>query len=68
MVAQRSSGLMATSLEVFGKEITVPQTRFMTAPNVTALGTFDVACFVPGSAMTKMDPESIPAPWSPTSR
>jgi hypothetical protein len=32
----------------------------MAEPSLTALGTFDVACFVPSSAVTEMGPESIP--------
>jgi hypothetical protein len=48
------------SLEILGKEVPVQQVRFMAEPSTTAPGTFDVACFVPSSAVTEMDPEGLP--------
>jgi hypothetical protein len=48
------------SLEILGKEVPVQQVRFMAKPSTAAPGTFDVACFVPKSAVTEMDPQSVP--------
>jgi hypothetical protein len=48
------------SLEILGKEVPVQQVRFMAEPSTAAPGTFDVACFVPTSAVTDMDVEPIP--------
>jgi hypothetical protein len=48
------------SLEIFGKEVPVQQVRFMAEPSTAAPGTFDVACFVPESAVTAMDPQGLP--------
>jgi hypothetical protein len=48
------------SLEILGREIPVQQVRFMAEPSSTAPGTFDLACFVPDSAVTEMDPKSLP--------
>ncbi|WP_298235641.1 hypothetical protein [uncultured Azohydromonas sp.] len=43
------------SLEILGQEIPVQQVRFMAEPSTNVPGTFDVACFVPSSAVTEMD-------------
>jgi hypothetical protein len=48
------------SLEVLGQEVSIQHVRFMAQASDTAPGTFDVACFVPSSAVTDMDPQSIP--------
>jgi hypothetical protein len=48
------------ALEILDRSIPIQQVRFMAEPSVTAPGTFDVACFVPGSAVADMDSESIP--------
>jgi hypothetical protein len=48
------------SLEILGQEVPVQQVRFMAEPSTAAPGTFDVACFVPTSAVTDMDVEPIP--------
>ncbi|NML16963.1 hypothetical protein [Azohydromonas caseinilytica] len=48
------------SLEILGKEVPIQQVRFMAEPSTAAPGTFDVACFVPTSAVTKADPEGVP--------
>lgn len=49
-----------TSLEILGKEVPVQQVRFMAEPSAAAPGTFDLACFVPSSAVTEMDPPGLP--------
>jgi hypothetical protein len=48
------------SLEVLGKKVQVHQVRFMAEPSTAAPDTFDVACFVPRSAVTEMDPQNLP--------
>ncbi len=48
------------SLEILGKEVPVQQVRFMAEPSAAVPGTFDVACFVPESAVTAMDPKDLP--------
>jgi hypothetical protein len=48
------------SLEILGQEVPVQQVRFMAEPSTAAPGTFDVACFVPDSAVTAMDPQGVP--------
>jgi hypothetical protein len=48
------------SLEVLGRKIPVQKVRFMAEPSSIAPGTFDIACFVPDSAVTEMDPEGLP--------
>ena len=61
--AQPTPGEMArelASLEILGREVPIQQVRFMAEPSATAPGTFDVACFVPSSAVTEMDPEGLP--------
>jgi hypothetical protein len=49
-----------SSLEILGREVSIQRVRFMAEPSPTAPGTFDVACFVPSSAVTEMDPQGIP--------
>jgi hypothetical protein len=49
------------SLEILGQEVPVQQVRFMAEPSTAAPGTFDVACFVPESAGTEMDPQGLPS-------
>lgn len=49
-----------TSLEILGKEVPLQQVRFMAAPSATVPGILDAGCFVPNSAVTKMDPQSLP--------
>jgi hypothetical protein len=34
--------------------------RFLAEPSLTAPGAFDLACFVPSSAVTEMDPQGLP--------
>jgi hypothetical protein len=61
--AQPTPGEMArelASLEILGREVPIQQVRFMAEPSATAPDTFDVACFVPSSAVTEMDPEGLP--------
>ena len=40
------------SLEILGQEVPVQQVRFLAEPSTAAPGTFNVACFVPESAVT----------------
>ena len=49
-----------TSLEVLGRDVPIQKVRFMAEPSTTAPGTFDLACFVPQSAVTDEDPEEVP--------
>jgi hypothetical protein len=49
-----------TSLEVLGRDVPIQKVRFMAEPSTTAPGTFDLACFVPQSAVTDEDPEDVP--------
>jgi hypothetical protein len=49
-----------TSLEVLGRDVPIQKVRFMAEPSTTAPGTFDLACFVPQSAVTDEDPEHVP--------
>jgi hypothetical protein len=48
------------SLDILGRKIPVQKVRFMAEPSSMAPGTFDIACFVPDSAVTEMDPEHLP--------
>ena len=43
-----------------GRDVAVQQVRFMAELSTAAPGTFDVACFVPHSAVTEMDPQGLP--------
>jgi hypothetical protein len=48
------------SIEITSREAHLHQVRFMAEPSTPAPGTFDVACFVPSSAVTEMDSEGLP--------
>ena len=48
------------SLEILGREVPIQQVRFMAEPSTAAPGTLDVACFVPDSAVTELDPQGLP--------
>jgi hypothetical protein len=48
------------ALEILGRSIPIQQVRFTAEPCPIAPGTFDVACFVPSSAVTQMDAEDVP--------
>jgi hypothetical protein len=56
----KEMGRELASLEILGKEVPVQKVRFMAEPSTAAPGTFDVACFVPNSAVTEIDPPSVP--------
>ncbi|WP_028999973.1 hypothetical protein [Azohydromonas australica] len=49
-----------TSLEVHGRDVPIQKVRFIAEPSTAAPGTFDIACFVPLSALTDQDPEDVP--------
>ena len=48
------------SLTILGREVAIQQVRFLAEPSAIVPGTFDVACFVPTSALTEMDLEGVP--------
>lgn len=48
------------SLEILGRDVSIQKVRFLAEPSTAAPGTFDVACFVPQSAVTDEDPEDVP--------
>jgi hypothetical protein len=48
------------SIDVLGTSVPLHQVRYMAEPNGVAPGTFDVACFVPGTATTDLDPDDVP--------
>lgn len=48
------------TIEIRGREVRLHQVRFLAEPSTIAPGTFDVACFVPTSALTEMDPQDVP--------
>jgi hypothetical protein len=56
----RPSAAPAAHCLILGQEVPVQQVRFIAEPCTAAPGTFDVACFVPESAVTAMDEQSVP--------
>jgi hypothetical protein len=51
-------------LSVHGTDIQVEQVRFMALPSRAAPGTFDIACIVPPSSQTEMDPDKVPGAFA----
>jgi hypothetical protein len=52
------------SLMVQGMEVQVEQVRFVALPSHDAPGTFEIACFVPPSSKTEVDPEKVPGAFA----
>jgi hypothetical protein len=48
------------TLDVLGQQVPIHEVRFLAEPSITAPGTFDIACFVPSSAVTDLDPQGVP--------
>jgi hypothetical protein len=47
-----------------GTDIQVEQVRFMPLPSHATPGAFDIACFVPPSSKTEMDPDKVPGAFA----
>lgn len=51
-------------LSVDGTDIQVEQVRFKPLPSHATPGVFDIACFVPPSSKTEMDPDEVPGAFA----
>ena len=51
-------------LSVQGTQLHAEEVRFMALPAHAMPGTFDIACFVPPSSQTEMDPDKVPGAFA----